>query len=137
MDGAALTRLLYNDSGLKGLSGVSNDMRDLEAAGTDHAREAIGYFVYRARKELGALAVALGGLDAVVFTAGIGENSATIRAAICSDLGWLGITLDPHANAAGETVISAPASRVRVLRIPTDEERMIATHALALLEAGG
>jgi acetate kinase len=136
MDAARLTRLLYNDSGLKGLSGLSSDMRDLEAAGTTQAQEAIAYFVYRARKELGALAAVLGGLDAVVFTAGIGENSATIRAAICADMEWLGLVLDERANAAGETVISAPSSRVRILRIPTDEERMIATHALALLNAG-
>lgn len=136
MDTAALTRLLYTDSGLKGLSGVSSDMRDLEAAGTEAARQAIAYFVYRARREIGALSAALGGLDALVFTAGIGENSASIRGAICSTMEWLGLVLDAQANAAGETVISAPASRVRVLRIPTDEERMIATHALALLDAG-
>jgi acetate kinase len=111
-------------------------MRDLEAAGTTEAKEAIAYFVYRVRKELGALAAVLGGLDAVVFTAGIGENSATIRAAICADMEWLGLVLDERANAAGETVISAPSSRVRILRIPTDEERMIATHAIALLNAG-
>lgn len=137
MDAAALTRLLYNESGLKGLSGLSSDMRDLEAAGTAQAREAIAYFVYRARKELGALTAALGGLDALVFTAGIGENSPATRAAICAGMEWLGIALDDRANAAGETVISAPGSRVRILRIPTDEERMIASHALALLRARG
>jgi acetate kinase len=137
MDAAALTRLIYNESGLKGLSGLSNDMRDLEAAGTEAARQAIDYFVYRIRKELGALAAALGGLDALVFTAGIGENSASIRAAVCDGMDWLGIALDPARNAARETVISSPASRVTVLRIPTDEERMIATHALALLGTQG
>jgi acetate kinase len=133
MDAAALTKLLYNESGLKGLSGVSNDMRDLEASDSPAAREAIAYFVYRIRKELGALAAALGGLDALVFTAGIGENSAMIRRAVCSDMAWLGITLDDAANAVGATVISAPSSRVRVLRVPTDEEGMIARHALSLL----
>jgi len=133
MDAAALTRLLYNESGLKGLSGLSSDMRDLEAAGTEPARQAIDYFVFRCRKEIGALTAALGGLDALVFTAGIGENSATIRASICEGLGWLGVALDREANRRRETVLSTAASRVRVLRIPTDEERMIATHALALL----
>ncbi len=136
MDAASLTRLLYNESGLKGLSGLSSDMRDLEAADTAQAREAIAYFVYRARREIGALAAALGGLDGIVFTAGIGENSATIRSAICADMEWIGLALDPRANAAGETVISSPSSRVRAFRIPTDEERMIATHALALLDRG-
>jgi acetate kinase len=133
MDAAALTRLLYNESGLRGLSGLSNDMRDLEASDTEAAREAIAYFVYRIRKELGALAAALGGLDALVFTAGIGENSATIRRAVCLDMEWLGLTLDDAANEAGATVISAPGARVRILRVPTDEEGMIARHALALL----
>ena len=137
MDAASLTRLIYHESGLKGLSGLSNDMRDLEAAGTEAARQAIDYFVYRVRKELGALAAALGGLDGLVFTAGIGENSASIRAAVCEGMDWLGIALDPARNAARETVISSPASRVTVLRIPTDEERMIATHALALLGTPG
>lgn len=134
-DAKRLTRLLYNDSGLKGLSGVSNDMRDLEASPEPAAAEAIGYFVYRIRRELGALAAAMGGLDAVVFTAGIGENSPTIRSAVCSGMEWLGIEMDAGANAAGATVFSTPASRVTLLRIPTDEERMIARHALTLLAA--
>jgi acetate kinase len=134
-DAPALTRLLYHESGLKGLSGLSSDMRALERAGTAEAQEAIAYFVYRIRKELGALTAALGGLDALVFTAGIGENSAAIRAAVCEGMGWLGIALDAGANARGETVLSTPASRVRVLRIPTDEERMIALETLRLLRA--
>lgn len=134
-DAPALTRLLYHESGLKGLSDLSSDMRALEQAGTAEAQEAIAYFVYRIRKELGALTVALGGLDALVFTAGIGENSAAIRAAVCEGLDWLGIALDAAANARGETVLSTPASRVRVLRIPTDEERMIALETLRLLRA--
>lgn len=134
-DAKRLTTLLYNDSGLKGLSGVSNDMRDLEASPVPEAAEAVSYFVYRIRRELGALAAAMGGLDAVVFTAGIGENSATIRSAVCTGMEWLGIEMDAAANAAGETVFSTPGSRVTLLRIPTDEERMIARHALALLGA--
>lgn len=132
-DAPALTRLLYHESGLKGLSGLSSDMRALEEAGTAEAGEAIGYFVYRIRKELGALAAALGGLDALVFTAGIGENSAAIRAAVCAGMEWLGIALDAEANARGATIISAPASRVQVLRLPTDEERMIALETIRLL----
>ena len=135
-DAGRLTTLLYHESGLKGLSGVSSDMRTLEAAGTADAAEAIGYFVYRIRKEIGALAAALGGLDGIVFTAGIGENSATIRAAVCEGLAWLGVTLDREANVAGAEVISAPASGVTVLRLPTDEERMIAVETLRLLRAG-
>jgi acetate kinase len=133
MDAERLTRLIYQESGLLGLSGLSNDMRDLEAAGTEAARQAIDYFVYRVRRELGALAAVLGGLDALVFTAGIGENAASIRSAVCEGMGWLGIALDPARNAAQETVLSEPGSLVTVLRIPTDEERMIAIHALALL----
>jgi acetate kinase len=135
-DVEALTRLLYHESGLKGLSGLSSDMRTLEAAGTEAAAAAIAYFVHRIRRELGALAAALGGLDALVFTAGIGENSARVRARVCEGMDWLGIALDPAANARGETILSAPASRVMVLRIPTDEERMIALETLRLLRAG-
>lgn len=132
-DAVRLTRLLYHESGLKGLSGLSSDMRTLEAAGTEAAAEAIAYFVYRIRKELGALAAALGGLDGLVFTAGIGENSAAVRAAVCRGMDWLGVALDPAANARHDTDLSAPASRVRVLRIATDEERMIAVETLRLL----
>jgi acetate kinase len=132
-DAAALTRLLYHESGLKGLSGLSSDMRALEAAGTAEAAEAIAYFVYRIRRELGALAAVLGGLDALVFTAGIGENSPRIRAAVCDGMDWLGIALDAAANARGAMAISAPESRVRVLRLATDEERMIAIETLRLL----
>jgi acetate kinase len=134
-DADAMTRLLYHESGLKGLSGLSSDMRALEQAGTAEAAEAIGYFVYRIRRELGALAAALGGLDALVFTAGIGENSARVRAGVCAGMEWLGIALDAAANARGAAVISAPASRVQVLRIPTDEERMIALETIRLLRA--
>lgn len=131
-DVAALTRLLYHESGLKGLSGLSSDMRALEAAGTAEAAEAIAYFVYRIRRSW-ARSRPCSGLDALVFTAGIGENSPRIRAAVCDGMDWLGIALDAAANARGAMAISAPESRVRVLRLATDEERMIAIETLRLL----
>ncbi|WP_193141477.1 MULTISPECIES: acetate/propionate family kinase [unclassified Meridianimarinicoccus] len=120
----AVTDLLYKQSGLKGLSGVSNDMRELEAADTEASRAAIAYFVSRIRRELGALAAVLGGLDTLVFTAGIGENSALVRAQACAGMDWLGITLDAAANAQSAPVISTGPVTVRV--IPTDEELVIA-----------
>lgn len=124
MDAKAISDLLYKDSGLKGLSGLSNDMRALEAAGTPEALQAIEYFVFRIRRELGAMAVVLGGLDALVFCGGIGENSATIRRLVCDGMDWLGISLDPAANVASAPVISTGAVTVRV--VPTDEEVVIA-----------
>jgi acetate kinase len=136
MDAAALERLLYHESGLKGLSDISNDMRDLQANPDPRARLAVDYFVYRAGLCAGMLAAALGGLDAFVFTAGIGENSAVIRARIGQKLAWLGIAIDPAANAAHALRISRPESRVAVLVVPTDEELMIARHTMALLQAG-
>ncbi|MEL6264652.1 MAG: acetate/propionate family kinase [Pseudomonadota bacterium] len=126
--------LLYRRSGLLGLSGLSNDMRTLEAADTAEAAEAIDYFVFRIRRELGALTAVLGGLDALVFTGGIGEHSVEVRARVCDGLGWFGIELDRVQNAAGATVVSTPFSRARVLVIPTDEERMIARAAIALID---
>lgn len=135
MDAKALSDLLYKESGLKGLSGLTSDMRDLEASTAPHAREAIDYFVARIRRELGGLALALGGLDAVVFTAGIGENSASLRAAVLRDLDWLGVVLDPAANAAGGPLITRKDSRVRAYVLRTDEERMIAEHTLKLARA--
>ena len=126
-------RLLYNDCGLKGLSGVSNDMRELEASGDPRAAFAIDYFVYRIGLFTGALAAALGGLDAFVFTAGIGENSAPLRARVAARLSWLGVKLDEAANAGRRQLISAPGSAVAVYVIPTDEELMIARHTLALI----
>ena len=126
-------RLLYNDCGLKGLSGISNDMRELEASSDPRAAFAIDYFVYRISLFTGALAAALGGLDAFVFTAGIGENSATLRARVASKLSWLGVRLDEAANAGRNQLISAPDSAVAVYVIPTDEELMIARHTLALV----
>ncbi|NBN79204.1 acetate/propionate family kinase [Microvirga tunisiensis] len=136
MDAAAISDLLYKQSGLKGLSGLSQDMRELEAAGTPEAQRAIDYFVFRVRRELGAMAAILSGLDTLVFTGGIGENAATVRAAVCRDLGWLGVELDEARNAARETVISGAGSRVQVLALRTNEEEMIRRHTAALLAPG-
>jgi acetate kinase len=137
MTADAVQRLLYHDCGLKGLSGISNDVRDLLASEDPRARLALDYFVYRASLAIGSLAASLEGLDAVVFTAGIGENAPAIRAAICQRSRWLGIELDEAANAAvnaaGARLISTTASRVEVYVIPTDEERMIAHHTLEIL----
>jgi acetate kinase len=134
MTAAEVTRLLYHASGLKGLSGVSNDMRDLLASDDPGAAFAIDHFVHRCALHAGQLAAALGGLDAFVFTAGVGENSATIRARIAERLAWLGAALDPAANDTGAIRISPSASRVALLVIPTDEELMIARHTVAFLE---
>lgn len=128
-----VTRLLYNDAGLKGLSGISSDMRDLLASDAAEAAFAIDHFVHRCALHTGQLAAALGGLDAFVFTAGIGEHTAKIRARIAERLGWLAAELDPVANEAGSTRISTAASRVALFVIPTDEELMIARHTLALI----
>jgi acetate kinase len=135
MTATAVQDLLYKESGLKGLSGVSNDVRELEANADPRAAFALDYFVYRAGLHAGMLAAALGGLDAFVFTAGIGENSVSLRARIAEKLAWLGVALDPAANAAHATLISRPDSRVAVYVIPTDEELMIARHTLALISA--
>ncbi|MEO1776058.1 MAG: acetate/propionate family kinase [Pseudomonadota bacterium] len=139
MSPAEVEDLLYRRSGLLGLSGVSNDMRTLQETATAEAQQAIDYFVFRVRRELGALAAVLGGLDALVFTGGIGEHAAPIRERVCEGMAWIGIDCDRAANAAGETVISTPLSRARVLVIPTDEESVIARAAFGLLgeaEAG-
>jgi acetate kinase len=135
MDSAAIEHLLYHESGLKGLSGVSNDMRELEASDDPGAALAIDYFVHRIALNAGMLAAALGGLDAFVFTAGIGENSITIRSRIAERLLWLGAAFDPAANAARKLLISRPESRVGLYVVPTDEELMIARHTLSLLIA--
>jgi acetate kinase len=125
--------LLYKRSGLLGLSGVSNDMRQLEASENPQAGEAIEYFVYRIVRETGALAAALGGIDGLVFTAGIGENVRAIRARVCQGLAWLGLVYDPQANDRNGPRISAPTSAVEVWVIPTDEARMIAMHTIRAL----
>lgn len=126
MSAAEISHLLYYDCGLLGVSGISNDMATLQASTAPEAREAIGLFCYRAAAELAALAVAIGGLDALVFTAGIGENSALVRTLICDRLEWMGISLDDGANATNAKRISTAASPVDVLVIPTDEEVVIA-----------
>jgi acetate kinase len=125
--------LLYRRSGLKGLSGLSQDMRELEAAGTPEAQQAIAYFVSRIRRELGAMAAILSGLDAVVFCGGIGENAWRIRDRVCRGFEWLGIELDEIRNQTGEMIISSDRSRVRVFIIHTNEEMMIARHTARLL----
>lgn len=127
-----ISDLLYRQSGLLGLSGLSHDMRTLLASDDPKAREAVDYFCFRIRRELGGLAAALDGLDALVFTGGIGENADIIRSRVCAGLGWIGVELDEARNKAGETVISTDLSRVRVLVIPTNEELVIARAAQRL-----
>jgi acetate kinase len=134
MDAAAVQALLYGNAGLKGMSGISQDVRDLEASTDPRAARALSHFCWRVRREVGALAAALGGIDALVFTAGIGENAPAIRAAVCDGLGFLGIALDPERNAANAPDITARGAPTRVLVRPTDEEGMIARHVLALLQ---
>jgi acetate kinase len=128
--------ILYKKSGLLGISGISNDMRVLLESSEPAARLAIDYFVYRAAKEIGALSAALGGIDALVFCAGIGERSVEIRRRICEASRWLGIELDAEANAAHGPRISRPGSRTSAWVIPTNEELMIARHTSALLDLG-
>ena len=135
MDTRAVQKLIYQESGLLGVSGLSSDMRALLASDAPAAKEAIELYVYRIGRELGSLATALGGLDALVFTAGIGENSAEIRRRVAGDAAWLGVELDEAANANGSACISRPGSRVSAWVIPTDEEVMIARHARAVIEA--
>ena len=127
--------MLYERSGLLGLSGISGDMRVLQESADPRAVAAVEYFVYAMTKYAGAYAAVLGGLDAFVFTAGIGENSAPVRAALCGKLAWLGVKLDEQANASGGPRISTPDSSVSVWVIPTNEELMIAQHTLALVRA--
>ena len=125
--------ILYKKSGLLGISGISNDMRDLLASTEPSARLAVDYFVYRAAREIGGLAAVLGGVDAIVFTAGIGENSPEVRSRICHSSSWLGIEIDPAANTSKGPRISRASSRVSAWVIPTNEELMIARHTSALL----
>jgi len=135
MDARAIEKLIYQQSGLLGVSGISSDMRTLLASRDPRAAQAVDLFVYRIGRELGSLAAALGGLDALVFTGGIGEHAAVIRERVCRDAAWLGIEFDPAANAGGGPRISANASRVAAWAIPTNEELMIARHTRALLGA--
>jgi acetate kinase len=135
MSAAEVQDLLYHECGLRGLSGISNDVRELLSSSDTRAGFALDYFAHRVGLHAGMLAAALGGLDAFVFTAGIGENSPAMRARIAEKLGWLGAALDPAANAAGGPLISTRDSRVALYVIPTDEELMIARHTLAKLNA--
>jgi acetate kinase len=135
MDARAIEKLLYSQSGLLGISGVSSDMRTLLESGEPRARLAIDLYCYRIRRELGSLAAALGGVDALVFTGGIGENSAAIRARVLDDAAWLGVERDVAANAAGGPLLTTPASRVLAFAVPTNEELMIATHTRNVIRA--
>lgn len=133
MDARAVETLIYNQSGLLGVSGVSSDMRELLASSEPRAKLAVDLYVYRIGRELGSLAAALGGLDAIVFTGGIGENSAEIRARVCRDAAWLGVELDDAANLGGGPRISAAGSATAAFAVPTNEELMIARHTHRLL----
>jgi acetate kinase len=128
-----IERMLYHGSGLMGVSGVSGDVRVLLASDNKQSREAIELFTYRIASEAGALISALGGLDGLVFTAGIGEHAPAIRSAVCERLAWLGLRLDDAANAVGDDRISVADSAIEVRIIATDEEAMIAHHTLALI----
>ncbi|MYN41452.1 acetate/propionate family kinase [Duganella sp. FT109W] len=138
MDVAAVQKLMYQQSGLLGVSGISSDMRTLEQSDDPRAKAAIDLMVYRIGRELGSLAAALGGIDALVFSGGIGENSMSLRAAVCQDAAWLGVQLDDAANVAvngGIVRISKADSKVAVWIVPANEELMIARHALEVVEA--
>jgi acetate kinase len=134
-DAGQVERFLYHDGGLKGLSGISNDVRDLLASDAPGAARALDYLVYRIAREAGALAAAMGGIDGIVFTAGIGERSPAIRGQVMKRLHWLGFELDPDGNERHGPVISTTDSRRKAYVIPTDEEQMIARHTLGLLRA--
>jgi acetate kinase len=132
MDAKALETLLYKQSGLLGVSGISQDMRELLASPLPEAREAVDLFCHRVVREAGALIAVNGGIDALVFTGGIGEHAAPVREKVCTALAWLGLDFDAGANAAAATVISRPGSRLTALVLPTNEEWMIARHTAEL-----
>lgn len=134
MDAKALEKLLYKESGLLGVSGISQDMRALLASDRPEAREAVDLFCYRIVREIGSLAAALGGLDALVFTGGIGEHAAEVRKRVCGALGWLGVNIDEAANAAHQWRITKADFPVAVLVLPTNEEWMIARHTAELVD---
>jgi len=134
MDAKALTNLLYKESGLLGVSGISQDMRTLLASPAREAKEAVDLFCYRIAREIGSLAAAAGGLDALVFTGGIGEHAAPVRTQVAELSGWLGVKIDAQANAAHATRIDAADSRVAVAVVPTNEERMIARYTAEVLK---
>jgi acetate kinase len=135
MDARAIEKLLYSQSGLLGVSGISSDMRALLESQDPRAKLALDLYVYRIGRELGSLAAALGGLDAIVFTAGIGQNAVLVRERVCRDAAWLGVELDPAANANPDKsrCISTRRSRVAIWVLPTDEELMIARHTQHVL----
>jgi acetate kinase len=135
MTPAAIEDLLYHSSGLLGVSGISSDMRALLASSEAAARDAVDLFVFRIAREIGALAASLGGLDGLVFTAGIGEHAPEIRRRVCDRIAWLGVEFDPAANEAGGPRLTKPASRVAAWVIKTDEDLMIARHTQSLLES--
>lgn len=137
MDMPAIEAMLYQESGLLGVSELSSDMRTLEDSSDPRAAQAIALFVNRVNQELGRLAAVLGGLDAIVFTAGIGEHSSAVRQQVCEAAAWLGVDIDAAANRAGALCITTPTSRVSVWVIPTNEELMLARHAQDLLTGGG
>ena len=135
MDARAIEKLIYHESGLLGVSGLSSDMRTLLNSDEPRAKLAVDLFLYRIRRDVGSLAASLGGVNAIVFTGGIGENSTVIRERVCRDADWLGVELDTKANEAGGPRISGKQSRVAVWVLPTNEELMIAQHTLRLLRA--
>jgi len=134
MDARALEDLIYKKSGLLGVSGLSSDMRTLRGSDDPRAREAIDLFIYRIVREIGSLSAALGGLDGIVFTGGIGQRDTKTRKEVIDGCGWLGAAIDEQLNAAGQGRIDATTSRIPVWVLPTDEERVIARHTAALLE---
>ncbi len=133
MDARAMENLLYRESGLLGVSGISQDMRELLASDEPEAREAVDLFCYRLVREVGAMSAVLGGIDAIVFTGGIGKHAAPVREKVCIALGWLGLDFDAHANGAGASVISRHGSRVSALVLATNEEWIIARHTARLI----
>ena len=135
MSPAEVRETLYENSGLLGLSGISSEMKELLESDADGARGAVDFFVHRCHRTIGSLAAALGGLDALVFTGGMGEHAPAIRSRVAEGLGWLGVTIDPSANRAGARRLSAGNARVAVFLVPTDEERVLARDALAVLTA--
>jgi acetate kinase len=134
MSAEAISDLLYKKSGLLGVSGISADVRDLLASEDPAAAEAVALFVFHAARQISALIASLGGLDGLIFTAGIGEHAAPVRTAICARLSWLGISLDEAANIKNAGIISTPSSKIEVHIIPTDEEAMIAKHCLEVIQ---
>lgn len=133
MDAQAISDLLYKESGLKGMSGLTNDMRALLASEDPRARQAIDYFVFRIRRELGGMSAVLGGLDALVFTGGIGENAAPIRDMVCAGFEWMGLAIDDNKNRQNALRIHDPDAAIQVLVVPTDEEGMIARYTASAL----